>query len=137
MDPASGTEKPLPELKNTLSKKYLKNQNLGLTAELKVIRYLEALNWKILGHRMKTSVAEVDIVIQKNKEIRLIEVKSLDNPWRVFQRISPRQVQKLLLNQIFFINSYSGFEVSAYVAWVGSRKNLANSNNEIKFVKVN
>ncbi len=82
--------------------------------------------WVLLFQRGQTEIAEIDLIMQKDEQIRLIEVKTLDSEWRSFQRISKRQIQKLLLNQIYFsqfaANTNRPYEFSSWVVWVSDLK---------------
>ena len=53
--------------------------NLGLIAEYFVLSYYFITLHKILHHRYKTNVGEIDLIVQKNKQIIFIEVKARKN----------------------------------------------------------
>ncbi len=75
-------------------------------------------NWHLIFQRAKTKIAEIDLVFENEFEIRLIEVKTLDQAWRAFQRISPRQVEKLLLNQLYLSRIFTTKTFKSQVCWV-------------------
>lgn len=98
-------------------------------AEAQVIALLQKRGWELQFQRARTAVAEVDLIFQKDNRLQLIEVKSLDNPWRAFERISHRQMQKLILNQLHLSQRCCGFQVGCCVAWVTTQS--------IRFVAIN
>lgn len=121
----------MAESKSTsVSPKRVQSRLKGLQSEQKVIDHLLKLSWSLEFQRAKTRVAEVDLVFRKSYDVRLIEVKTLDDPWRSFERISENQIQKLISNQLYF-SSLLGkkFQMSCYVAWVGQK--------QIDFVRIN
>ncbi len=114
MEQVHGTEKVFLELKNLSNPHHRR----GLESEIKVIKNLQSQNWKLLAHRTKTIFAEIDLIFQQNKEILLIEVKSLNSEWSAFNRISQAQFLGLQKNQIYLQKHFRGFQVNAKVAWV-------------------
>lgn len=85
--------------------------------------------WELQFQRLKTSIAEIDLVFQKGNKVCLIEVKTLDDPWRSFERVSLNQIQKLKLNQINLATIFKReFVFSSFVAWV--------SDGKIDYVKI-
>ena len=90
---------------------------------------MQSDGWVLLFQRVKTKIAEIDLIFELENEMRLIEVKTLDQAWRSFQRINANQVNKLLQNQIYFSQKYRGRICRAQICWV--------LQNEIQFVDVN
>ena len=88
-------------------------------------KLLQSKGWKLIFHRLKTKVSEIDLVFEKENKILLIEVKNLTERWRVFQRITPRQQLKLKANQLLFHLNFKGIEVRAYVAWVDQKNKIS------------
>ena len=116
-----GTAKPLVASKNlSRTQKYQINQKKGLLAELHVKNYLISRGYECLFHRVKTPIAEIDLVFRKGQKIILIEVKCLDQSWRSFDRISKKQIQKLQNNCLYIQNHVKPlqYEVCSAVAWV-------------------
>ena len=111
------------------NKRHQRNQAIGLDSEARVIEQMANDRWQLLFQRAKTEIAEIDLIFQKKNQIRLIEVKTLNDSWRSFQRISHRQIQKLILNQIYFTQVVDSHDVSCWVAWVGDQK--------IEYVQIN
>ena len=109
-----------------------KNENhiLGHRCELAVIRLLTQRGWILECQRVRTTIAEIDLIFSKKNEILLIEVKKLDDPWRAFVRIHKKQYQKLQKNLIFLSTNIKKFNFKALVCWVDEK-------NKISFVLVN
>ena len=122
----SGIVKVSAELKNSFKSK---THHSGFSAELAVIRLLEKKGWILLFHRAKTRISEIDLILEKDGRILLIEVKRLNDDWRVFQRISLKQKIKLQANVLFFSLQIKEFSYESYVAWVDLK-------NRISFCKV-
>lgn len=79
----------------------------GLNCEKKVIRLLQSQGWRLLGHRFKTRIAEIDLIFQKDHSLRLIEVKSVSDWNFVAYRVSKRQKQRLFNAYRYFQQRYS------------------------------
>lgn len=122
----SGIGKPSPALKSTFK---TKNQAVGFTAEQVVIYLLKKKNWVLQFQRLKTKVAEVDLIFTKDNQVLLIEVKKLNDQWRAFERIQNNQVLKLQKNIIYFSHHLISYHVNGYVCWV-------DRNNKVSFVQV-
>ena len=74
----------------------------GLESERRVIEHLKKQNWLLVHHRFKTRLAEVDLIFQKNDQIRIIEVKSISSWDFIAYRISKKQKQRLIRVYDFF-----------------------------------
>jgi Holliday junction resolvase-like predicted endonuclease len=112
----------LAELKNT-------SQVKGFRAEHSVIKLLESKNWNLEFQRLKTDIAEIDLIFEKSGEVILVEVKTLNNSWRAFDRIQGSQLKKLELNLFLFRKKFSDIHFRAFVAWVCPE-------NKISFVEI-
>ncbi len=112
----------MAELKNT-------SQVKGFSAEQSVIKLLKSKNWNLEFHRFKTEVAEIDLIFEKSGEVILVEVKTLNNSWRAFDRIQGSQLKKLELNLFLFRKKFNDIKFRAYVAWVSPE-------NKISFVEI-
>ena len=122
---AHGIGKVSAELKSTSGK----SQSSGYLAELNVIKLLQSNNWILCFQGFKTPIAEIDLIFEKENEILLIEVKTLNNSWRAFQRIENKQLSKLQKNFILFSRRYKTLNFRALVAWVDPQ-------NKITFVEI-
>lgn len=88
-----------------------------------VIVDLQSQGWELQFQRLVTPIAEIDLIFQKGNEVRLIEVKTLDNPWRSFERISKKQIHKLKSNQLYFYSFFRNrFQFTSSIAWVTKEK---------------
>lgn len=84
-----------------------------------MIADLQSRKWELQFQRFVTHIAEIDLIFQQGNEIRLIEVKTLDDPWRSFERISGRQIQKLKMNRLYFSSLFRNrFQFTTCIAWV-------------------
>jgi|GEM_PF-4723237 len=119
-----GIAKASEELKNT-SVNYSKSQALGYRAEQNVIKLLQSENWILCFHRLKTDIAEIDLIFEKNNKVLLIEVKTLNNSWRAFERIQKKQLSKLQSNLGLFSRQFHAYEFHAYVAWVDPQNRIS------------
>lgn len=68
------------------------SQRKGVWAELQVIRLLQSKNWELLCHRQKIDSVEIDLIFKKDRRLIIAEVKFLDSEWRIFERISKKQI---------------------------------------------
>ncbi|MCK6599267.1 MAG: YraN family protein [Bdellovibrionaceae bacterium] len=68
----------------------------GLRYEQIVLSYYLDKNWILLGQRIKTPFAEVDLLLKQGKLLKLIEVKSLGNEAFMNYRIRQRQKERLI-----------------------------------------
>ena len=131
----SGIVKASQELKSTLSKNISKNfysgvsQSKGFYAEQQVIKLLTKNNWNLVFQRLKTRIAEIDLILEKPDKILLVEVKTLNDNWRAGQRLSPKQIEKLKANRVALSFYPKKIKVEAYVAWV-------HKNNVITFCSI-
>jgi Holliday junction resolvase-like predicted endonuclease len=85
--------------------------------------------WSLSFHRLKTRIAEIDLIFEKRNKILLVEVKTLNNPWRAGQRISQRQLDKLRMNRTVLSYYRGNKKIEALIAWV-------ETNNVITFCRL-
>lgn len=79
----------------------------GLNSEFKVIQLLQNQGWRLLQHRFKTKLAEVDLIFQKEGCLRVVEVKSVSNWDFVSYRVSKKQKDRLIRVFHYFQQRYS------------------------------
>jgi len=79
----------------------------GLNSENKVIEYLQRQGWRLLHHRFKTKIAEIDLIFQKGNQFRIIEVKSVASWDFVSYRVSKKQKQRLIRVFHYFQQRFS------------------------------
>lgn len=128
---ASGIAKASVELKSLCDKPLIKgrSQYLGYKAEYNVIKLLQSRAWNLQFHRLKTEIAEVDLIFEKSDQVLLLEVKTLNNSWRAFDRIHANQLRRMQNNLLFFRKKFRQIKFRAYVVWVSPE-------NKISFVEV-
>lgn len=100
-----------------------------MQSENRVIEALLNDGWALLFQRGRTKFGEIDLIFENQDEIRLIEVKTLDEAWRSFERINQKQVTKLLQNQFYLSQKFKSKNFYPQICWV--------LKNEIHFVEVN
>ena len=106
-----------------------KSQLAGFEAEQHVFRYMMKNGWLPTFSRVKTAVAEIDLVFEKKSTILLLEVKTLNDSWRAFERISLAQTRRLQKNTILFSEYFLAYEFKAGVVWVSPQ-------GQINFVEI-
>ena len=102
-----------------------KHHHSGFAAEFNVQKLLETKGWKLIFHRFKTKVCEIDLVFEKENKILLVEVKKLTQTWRAFQRITPNQQLKLKANNLLFTLNFKDKKVESYVACVDQKNQIS------------
>ncbi len=105
------------------------SQSRGFYAEQMVVKLLIKNNWNLLFQRLKTRIAEIDLVFERYDKILLVEVKTLNDSWRAGQRLAPKQIEKLKANRMILSFYPKKKKVEAYVAWV-------QKNNVITFCSI-
>ena len=95
-----GIVKPLAESAST-------SENLhhisGKRSEMAVIHIMEKRGWVLEWQRIRTTIAEIDLIFTKRERVLLVEVKRIDNPWRTFERIQKGTLRLLeeWVNKVF------------------------------------
>ncbi len=80
----------------------------GLETEIKVLKDLEIKNCNIIGHRIKTPFAEVDILFRSSKgALVLLEVKSLSKWVWLESRVTKKQSDRLKRAAAYIENRYN------------------------------
>jgi len=76
---------------------YNKNKALGVQGETLAAEHLNRLGWKILARNWKSHPYEIDLVIQKEKVLVFVEVKSMagPRPWTPCRQVRPRKAHAL------------------------------------------
>lgn len=111
------TEKPSAALKNT-SKTTSKFHERGLLAENHVRQFFLSRGWSISSERTKFDGVEVDIIVEKEKRRVLLEVKYLDDSWRVFERVGTKQIQRLKYVLLGMRRRERHLKVEGYIVFV-------------------
>lgn len=96
-------------MKNKKQKSYF----FGLLAEYYVIFLLFFKGYKILEHRYKTKLGEIDLIFKKGNTIIAVEVKARKNKnLQIGEVVSRRQLTRILNSLKIFLNKneqYSNF----------------------------
>lgn len=74
--------------------------------------------WKCIGHRKKLYFSEVDLILAKDDQILLIEVKSLHDEWMAFERVPHKQIQSLIKNKVLYQVANPKLKVECRVCFV-------------------
>ena len=72
-----------------------KSEEAGRTAELAALWYLRMKGWRLLAHRYKAPVGEVDLVMRKGEVTAFIEVKARASLEGAIESVSPRQARRI------------------------------------------
>lgn len=94
-----------------------------------MLRLLGRHGFEAVAHGLKTTAGEVDLILiredGKKNLLLLIEVKSLSDGWRAFERVAPAQLRRLRANRQL-LAAFPGCRARAFVAWVerGNRVSL-------------
>lgn len=108
------TEKPLVASKNSFDQ--------GLQTELQVLEDLRKKSCTILGHRVRTPFAEVDILFLSSKgQIVLLEVKSLSKWAWIETRLTQKQLNRIK-RAAFYLEAQFGQSVQICAAFVIDQK---------------
>ena len=72
-----------------------KSEEAGRTAELIALWYLRLKGWRLIAHRYKSPMGEVDLVMRRGKVTAFIEVKARGSLESAVQSVSPRQARRI------------------------------------------
>lgn len=102
MDLALCIEKPLQELKSTLSR--------GFFSEILVLRFvLHNTSWQLFALHGKTPYSEVDLIFYKENRVLLIEVKSVTDYWTT-DHLTLKQLKRLSNSFEYLIPHFQSVE---------------------------
>lgn len=110
---ASTIEKPSAALKNTY-----KFHERGFLAENHVRKFFLSRGWSISSERTKFDGVEVDLIVEKEKRRVLLEVKYLDDSWRVFERVGTKQIQRLKYVLLGMRRREQHLKIEGYIVFV-------------------
>lgn len=85
----------------------------GLQAERLAALWLRIKGYKILAERYKTSVGEIDLIIQKKNTLAFVEVKARQTHEQALESLTPnmrRRIEKAALSYCAY-NNIEGFEL--------------------------
>jgi putative endonuclease len=72
-----------------------KSEEAGRTAEIAAMWFLRLKGWRLLAHRYKSPVGEVDLVMRKGDVTAFIEVKARRSLEGAVESVSPRQARRI------------------------------------------
>lgn len=72
-----------------------KSEEAGRTAELIALWYLRLKGWRLIAHRYKSPLGEVDLVMRRGKVTAFIEVKARESLDGAVAAVSPRQARRI------------------------------------------
>lgn len=107
------------------------NQNKGTWAEAVVVRELFIRGWGLAARRKKLLHGEVDLIFRKCNEVLFVEVKFLNNPWSIFDRITKTQKRNLIKNRVYYSLCFPEIEFSAAIAFVSK-----DSTNKLNLIRL-
>lgn len=96
-----GTVYRLKELRSM----YFEHQK-GLRNEFLVEKDLRQRGWRIVAKRFKSPFAEIDLIVEKNKIVKILEIKSLSHQSFSNFRVSARQRVRLARAHQYFIEKW-------------------------------
>ncbi len=70
-------------------------RDAGRTAEVLAALWLMLHGWRILGFRLKTPAAEIDILARRGAVLAVVEVKSRPTMESALAAVSPHQAERL------------------------------------------
>ena len=69
--------------------------------------------YKIIAHRYKTKLGEIDIIVAKNNTLVFIEVKSRKSDEKCFIAITPKQLHRIQNASQIFLNRHPKYHAYA------------------------
>jgi putative endonuclease len=72
-----------------------KSEESGRAAEVAALWFLRLKGWRLLAHRYKSPVGEVDLVMRKGEVTAFIEVKARASLEGAVASVSPRQARRI------------------------------------------
>lgn len=80
--------------------------------------YFLSRGWSVSSERTKFDGVEVDLIVEKGNRQVLLEVKHLDDSWRVFERVGTKQIQRLKYVLFGKRKRLCNIKVEGYVVFV-------------------
>lgn len=72
-----------------------KSEDAGRAAEIAALWFLRLKGWRLLAHRYKSPVGEVDLVMRRGDVTAFIEVKARGSLDGAVHSVSPRQARRI------------------------------------------
>jgi putative endonuclease len=80
-----------------------KSEEAGRAAELTALWYLRLKGWRLLAHRYRSPVGEVDLVMRRGDVTAFIEVKARKSLDGAIESVSPRQARRISAAARYFL----------------------------------
>ena len=113
------TENHSAELRN------LSNSDRGLWAEDTVLDFLIQKKWSVISKRKKYKFGEIDLIVERNQQVAIIEIKFLHNPWMAFERLHHKQLMKLITNFNYLKKiEFRKMDVKLFLCFVSKNKEI-------------
>lgn len=96
--------------KNYKKKAQSNSYKFGLFAEKLAIIILIFKGYKILAHRYKNYLGEIDIIAKKSKMVIFIEVKARNSFYQIEEVLSNNQIERIKNSAQHFINKNAQFD---------------------------
>lgn len=80
-----------------------KAYGLGLSAESRAAWALRLTGWRILKHRYKTKVGEIDLIAKKGKTVAFVEVKARKTRRAAMEAVSPSNQRRIIRAARIFV----------------------------------
>lgn len=84
---------------------YFEHQK-GLRSEFLVEVDLRRNGWRIIAKRFKSPYAEIDLIVEKNKIVKILEIKTISNNNFLNFRLGRDQRQRLAKAHQYFIEKW-------------------------------
>lgn len=105
-------------LKNTSESGYLK----GLRCEDLALQHYQKQGYVVLSRRLKTPFAEVDLLLKKEAEFLMVEVKSAPKEGFEVHRLTRRQKERLLRAYSYLSKFYQQLRFEVAFVDLGRRQ---------------
>ena len=91
-----------------LSNTRQKAEQRGRRAEKLAALWLRLKGYRVLAHRYKTPVGEIDLIIQRGNTIAFVEVKARANRTDALEAVSPQARQRISRAAQWFLSRQGG-----------------------------
>ena len=78
----------------------------GHTAELQVVQHYERDGWRVLQHRFKSAVGEIDLAFHRNDTVLFVELKRARTHDIAASRISLQQIARINQSAEIFVDEH-------------------------------
>ena len=82
----------------------------GIKAEFLAKIFLRLKGYRILAHRYKTPVGEIDLIAKKGQLLIFIEVKARESMEQALESVSSTQQKRIIRAALYYLNSIHKYE---------------------------